>query len=134
MPPLNIAVIHNYMRPRHAIAIPVSPSRMVGHEQRNIQAVAVQFQIFQREPHPQLYLISEQFLEFSGTLAAEVGVGLYLDWKDIVSPLNQEIHLVRRINLVPISRRCLELRNQRLKHIIIDYHAQALSLCEVSLS
>ena len=49
---------------RHAY----QPVRIVGHEQRDIQEVAVQLQIFQREPHPQLDLLREQFLEFAELL------------------------------------------------------------------
>ena len=84
---------------------------MVCHEQRDIQEVAVQFQIFQREPHSQLYLVSEQLLEFAEAFAADVSFRFDLDGKYIVFSLNQEVYLVWGINLAPISRRCFELCN-----------------------
>ena len=40
------------------------PIHLVSHEQRNVQHIIVQLQIVQREPHTELDLIREQFLEF----------------------------------------------------------------------
>lgn len=63
------------MRPRRFIAIPVSLPRMGGREHRYIHEVAVQFQIFEREPPPQLYLLREQILEFAEALQNQAFYG-----------------------------------------------------------
>ena len=110
------------------------PVRIVGHEQRDIQEVAVQLQIFQREPHPQLYLLLEQLLEFAEAFAADVGFRLDLDGEYIVFPLNQEIYLVRRINLAPVARRRLKLCFARrpLARANVKYFILSSSIFSVS--
>lgn len=84
---------------------------MVCHEQWNIQYIIVQLQIIQREPYTELHLIWEQLLEFLETLAGGVGLGFDLYRENVIFSLNEEIYLVRRIVLAPVSGNHFKLRD-----------------------
>ena len=81
---------------------------MVCHEQWNIQYIIVHLQIIQREPYTELHLIWEQLLEFLETLAGGVGLGFDLYRENVIFSLNEEIYLVRRIVLAPVSGESLQ--------------------------
>ena len=79
------------------------PICLIGHKQRNIQHIIIQLQIVQRKPYAKFDLIREQFFEFFQAFAGGVGLCFNLNRKNIVLPLDQKIHLIRRIILAPVS-------------------------------
>ena len=95
---------------------PNQPICLVSHKQRNVQHIIIQLQVIQREPDPEFDLIREQFFEFLEAPAGGIGFRLDLHRKNIVFPLNQEIHLIRRIRLCPVPGSPFKLCNQSLKH------------------
>ena len=65
---------------------------LVGHEQRNVQHIIIQFEIIKREPDVKFYFVREQLFKFFQALAGCVGFRLDLNRENIIFPLNEEIH------------------------------------------
>src|SRR5699024_9248627 len=91
------------------------PVCLIRHKQRDIQYIAVQFQIIQRKTNTELDLIRKQLLEFLQASACGIGFRFDFHWKDIVFPLNQKIHLIRRVGLRPVPWGYLKLCQQCLE-------------------
>lgn len=83
---------------------------VVSHEQWDIKHIIIQFQVIKREPYTEVHLIRELFLELFKTSAFGVCFRFYLNWEDVVLPLNQKIYLIVRIVLTPISGSNISLR------------------------
>lgn len=65
---------------------------LVGHEQRNVQHIIIQFEIIKREPDAKFYFVREQLFKFLQALARCVGFRFDLNRENIILPLNAEIH------------------------------------------
>ena len=65
---------------------------LVGHEQRNVQHIIIQFEIIKREPDAKFYFVREQLFKCLQALAGCVGFRFDLNRENIIFPLNEEIH------------------------------------------
>ena len=125
-----VAVGHRDRKPTAAIVSPLAFAlfqrqanqsvSIICHEQRDVQNIIVQLQVVKREPHAEFDLIAEQLFEFFETLAGGVGLGLDLHGEDVVLPLDEEIHLIGRVALAPVSWYNFKLCDQSLKQKILS--------------
>ena len=68
---------------------------IVGHEKRYIQKIIIQFEIVKRATDTQLDLVVEFLFEFSQACTIQVILRLDLNRKNIVSPLDKEVNIIR---------------------------------------